>query len=136
MYVHKFNSRVRFQETDKMGVVYHANYFVWFDMGRTEFLRSLESDYRKLENDGIWFPVIEVGCKYKSPAKFDDIVTIETYIEELTRVKIKFRYKVYREEELLVEGFTVQGITNENLKPIALNKVKPEVYSKLEACIK
>jgi acyl-CoA thioester hydrolase len=136
MYIHRFKSKVRYQETDRMGIVYHSNYIIWFDMGRTEFLRSLGYSYKDLENEGIWLPIIEVGCKYKSPARYDDEITIETFIEELTRVKIRFGYRVYRGEELLVEGFTVQGVTNDKLRPIALNKVKPEVYNKLEECLK
>jgi acyl-CoA thioester hydrolase len=115
-----------------MGIVYHSNYIIWFDMGRTEFMRSLGYAYNELEKEGIWLPIIEVGCTYKSPARYDDEITIETFIEELTRVKIKFGYRVYRGDELLVEGFTKQGFTSDKLKPIALNKVMPEVYKKLE----
>jgi acyl-CoA thioester hydrolase len=136
MYVHRFNSRVRYQETDRMGIVYHTNYIVWFDMGRTEFLRSLGYDYSKLEEEGILLPVVEVGCKYKSPAKFDNIITIETTIEELSRVKIRFKYKVFNGDELLVEGFTIQGFTNDKLRPIAINKVKPDIFNSLEKCLK
>jgi acyl-CoA thioester hydrolase len=134
MYVYRFNSRVRYQETDRMAIVYHTNYISWFDMGRTEFIRSLGYDYSKLEEEGIWMPVVEVGCKYKSPAKFDDIVTIETSIEELTRVKIRFKYRVFNGDVLLVEGFSVQGFTNDKLKPIAISKLKPDIYNSLEKC--
>jgi acyl-CoA thioester hydrolase len=133
---HSFKFRVRYQETDRMGIVYHSNYIIWFDMGRTEFMRALGYSYRELEEKAVWLPIIEVGCTYKSPAKYDDEITVETFIEELTRVKIKFGYRIYRGEELLVEGFTKQGFTNDKLKPVALNKVLPEVYSKLEECIK
>lgn len=132
MYVHRFNTRVRYQETDRMRIVYHSNYIIWFDMGRTEFLRSLGYEYSQLEREGIWLPVVEVGCKYKSPAEYDDEITIETGIEELTRVKIKFKYRVLKGEALLVEGFTVQGFTTDKLKPIAINRVNPELYKKLE----
>jgi acyl-CoA thioester hydrolase len=132
MYNYSFKFRVRYQETDRMGIVYHSNYIIWFDMGRTEFMRSLGYAYNELEKEGIWLPIIEVGCTYKSPARYDDEITIETFIEELTRVKIKFGYRVYRGDELLVEGFTKQGFTSDKLKPIALNKVMPEVYKKLE----
>lgn len=135
MYKHKFNFRVRYQETDKMGIVYHSNYIIWFDIGRTEFMRSLGMEYNQLEREGILLPIIEVGCQYKSPALYDDGITIETYIEELTRVRIKFIYKVFRGEDILVEGFTVQAFTNESLKPIALNKANPDLYNKLENAI-
>lgn len=131
MYKNRFSFRVRYEETDRMGIVYHSNYIVWFDMGRTEFLRALGYAYSDLEKEGVWLPIIEVGCTYKNPAKYDEEVTVETYIEELTRVKIRFGYKVYRGEELLVEGFTVQAFTTDKLKPIGLNRVRPDIYKML-----
>lgn len=135
MYKYKFNFRVRYQETDRMGIVYHSNYIIWFDIGRTEFMRSLGYEYTQLEKGGTWLPIIEVGCKYKSPAFYDDEIIIETSIEELTRVRIKFKYKVFRGEDVLVEGFTIQAFTNDRLKPVGLNKVNPDLYKKLEECI-
>lgn len=131
MYKNRFSFRVRYEETDRMGIVYHSNYIVWFDMGRTEFLRALGYAYSDLEKEGVWLPIIEVGCTYKNPAKYDEEVTVETHIEELTRVKIRFGYKVYRGEELLVEGFTVQAFTTDKLKPIGLNRVRPDIYKML-----
>lgn len=131
MYKNRFSFRVRYEETDRMGIVYHSNYIVWFDMGRTEFLRAFGYAYSDLEKEGVWLPIIEVGCTYKNPAKYDEEVTVETRIEELTRVKIRFGYKVYRGEELLVEGFTVQAFTTDKLKPIGLNRVRPDIYKML-----
>lgn len=131
MYKNRFSFRVRYEETDRMGIVYHSNYIVWFDMGRTEFLRALGYAYSDLEKEGVWLPIIEVGCTYKNPAKYDEEVTVETHIEELTRVKIRFGYKVYRGEELLVEGFTVQAFTTDKLKPIGLNRARPDIYKML-----
>lgn len=136
MYKNCFEFKVRYVEVDRMNIVYHANYIVWFDMGRTEFLRALGYTYNQLEEEKIWLPVIEIGCKYKSPVSYDDTVRVETYIEELSRVKMKFGYKVYCGERLIVEGFTVHGFTNDKLKPIGLHRVKPEVYAKLEECMK
>lgn len=134
MYIHKHNIRVRYPETDKMGIVYHANYITWFDVGRTEFFRSLGYDYRELEAKGIWIPVLEVGCEYKSPSFYDDEVTIETHIEELTKVKIKFAYEIKRDEKLLVKGFSKHCFTTDELRPIGLNKHQPEVYNRLLEC--
>lgn len=131
MHINKFKFRVRYPETDRMGIVYHGNYITWFDMGRTEFLRSLGYSYRDLEEEGIWLPIIDVGCRYHLPARYDDEVCVETCIKELTRVKIKFGYKVFRGEELLVEGYSVQAFTTDKLKPIGLSKHKPELYKKL-----
>jgi acyl-CoA thioester hydrolase len=118
-----------------MAIVYHANYIVWFDMARTEFLRSLGYTYRKLESEGVWLPVVETGCRYISPARYDDEIVVETFIEELKKVKIRFGYRVKRNEELLAEGFTILGFTDSSLKPIALNKVKPDVYQILNNCL-
>lgn len=136
MYINRFKFRVRYPETDKMGIVYHGNYIIWFDMGRTEFLRALGYTYRNLEEEGIWLPIIDVGCTYKLPAKYDDEITVETYIKELTRVKIKFGYRVLRGEELLVEGYSIQAFTTDKLRPIGLQKHKPELYKKLEEAFK
>jgi acyl-CoA thioester hydrolase len=131
MYVNKHSMKARYSEVDRMNIVYHANYINWFEIGRTEFLRSLGYNYSDLEKEKIWLPVIEVNCKYKSPVTYDDEVTVETYILELSRVKIKFGYRVMHEDKLVVEGFTYHGITNEELKPIGLHRVRPDVYKVL-----
>lgn len=124
----KTQFRVRYKETDRMGIVYHSNYIVWFDVGRTELLRSLGFDYRHLEEIGLMLPVVEVNVKYKSPSYYDDLIEIEASILEVSRVKVKFGYKVYRGQTLLAEGYTVHGFTDNNLKPIALNKFNKEIY--------
>lgn len=136
MYVHKFNLKVRYSEVDRMNIVYHANYINWFEIGRTEFFRSLGYTYRELEEQRMWLPVIDVGCKYKSPVTYDDTVTIETFIEELGRVRIKYGYRVLCGDRIVVEGYTSHGFTDDRLKPIRLNKVRPDVYEKLLECTK
>lgn len=135
MYLNKYELRVRYPESDRMGIVYHANYIVWFDGGRTEFLRSLGYNYRMLEGKGLWLPVIEVNCAYKMPALYDDVITVTTALEELTRVKIKFKYTVTRDDVLLAEGYSKHGFTNPSLKPIAVNKFDSELYEKLKSCL-
>lgn len=128
----KTQFRVRYKETDRMGIVYHSNYLVWFDIGRTEFLRSLGFNYyTDFEGNGIMIPVVEANVRYKSPSYYDDLIEIETYIDELSRVKIKFGYKVYREDILLAEGYTVHAFTDKNFKPIALNKFNKDIYDLL-----
>ena len=99
--------RVRYQETDQMGVVYHANYLTYFEMARTESLRSLGKTYRDLEESGCFLVVNKAECSYKRPAKYDDLITVRTFIERATHVKIEHRYEVYRDEELLATGRTV-----------------------------
>ena len=108
--------RVKFFDTDAMGVVHHSNYIRWFETGRVEFLRRLDITLTEMMNDGILFPLVEVNAKFHAPAKFDDELEIVTTAEALTRAKMKFNYEIRRcgEEKILVEGtstnvFTVGG---------------------------
>lgn len=127
--------RVRYQETDQMGVVHHSNYFVWFEVGRTAFIRELGMSYRDLEAKGIILPVIEANCQYKSPAHYDDVVQIETTVTELSPVKIRFGYKIIRESDkkLLATGFTLHVWTNREIKPFNLKRKWPDIYELLES---
>src|SRR5690554_3700378 len=95
--------RVRYAETDQMGIVYHANYFVWFEVGRTEWFREFDLDYKGLEKQGIILPVLDVNCQYRKSALYDDELIIRTYLQELKGVRLTFHYKVLRkkDEELL-----------------------------------
>lgn len=135
MYIHKHNFRVRYAEVDRMKIVYHSNYIIWFEIGRAEFLRSLGYTYRELEEEKIWLPVVEIGCKYKAPASYDDEVIIETHVEEMGKVKMKFGYRVLCGDKLLTEGFTSHAITNDQLRPMPLSKLKPELYKVLADCL-
>ena len=105
--------RVKFFDTDVMGVVHHSNYIRWFETGRVEFLRTLGIDLNEMMSDGILFPIIEVAAKFYAPAKFDDEIEIETTAEALTRAKMKFIYAIRRigEEKILVEGTTTNVFT-------------------------
>lgn len=109
-----YQFRVRYQETDQMGVVYHANYLTWFEMARTEALRSFGKTYRDLEESGCFLVVNKVECSYKRPAKYDDWITVRTIIEKVTHVKIEHRYEVRRDEELLATGRTVLAAVDRN----------------------
>ncbi len=106
--------RVKFYDTDVMGVVHHANYIRWFETGRVEFLRALGIDLNEMMSDGILFPIVEVGAKFHAPAHFDDELEIETTAEALTRAKMKFNYKIYRrgEEKILAEGNSTNVFTS------------------------
>jgi len=106
--------RVRYHETDQMGVVYHANYLTWFEMARTEALRSLGKTYRDLEESGCFLVVNKAECNYKRPAKYDDWLTVRVTIEKVTHVKIEHRYEVWRDEELLAVGRTVLAAVDRN----------------------
>lgn len=136
MHVNENSFRVRYVETDQMGIVYHSNYYVWFDMGRTEFIRSLGLDYSKLEEKGLLLPILETHCIYKKAARYDEMLTVKTMLAELKGVRIMFKYEVYNEDnELLAYGSTVQAFVDRNLKPINAKRVFPDVYEKLAACL-
>lgn len=101
MFVHETILRVRYSETDQMGVAYHGNFAVWLDVARTEALRSLGLSYRALEASGIMMPVIDMQIQYKQPARYDDVITIQTRLETLPEIKIPFRFDILREGALL-----------------------------------
>ncbi|MGL4594329.1 MAG: acyl-CoA thioesterase [Thermoguttaceae bacterium] len=104
---HDFQIRVRYKDTDQMGVLYHGNYFTLFEVGRTELLRSFGYTYKEVEASGIFGVVVKASCSYFKPAKYDDLLTIRTTVKSMTRVKIEYQHLVLRDNELLAEG----GIT-------------------------
>ena len=116
--------RVRYAETDQMGVVYYANYFVWFEIGRVEVLRSVGLSYDQMEKDHkLILPVVDASCRYKSPAKYDEEILIETRPALLRGSVIKFAYRIYRdadrdgeERKLLAEGETVHVVCDEKFE--------------------
>ena len=101
--------RVLYSDTDSGQVVYYANYLKWFESGRRELIRKLGIDLAKLEGEGIIVPVIEVKCNYLSPARYDDIIEVETRISEVNDKTIKFEYEIYNKQgrKLLAAGYTV-----------------------------
>lgn len=102
----KTQVRVRYAETDKMGIVYHANYLVWFEIGRTELFRELDFPYTLLESNGLALAVVEAGCRYRKPAHYDDELVIVTELDNLTSRIVDFSYKIYCQGTLLAEGKT------------------------------
>ena len=136
MYFHKEYIRPRYEETDQMGIIYHGNYVIWFEQARSGFFRSLEYPYKKLEEEGIWLPVIEIGCKYFSPAKYDEEVYVKTSIEAFKGVRIKLKYEIYDKanEVLLVTGFSTHAITDHSMKPVSLKKKNREIFDIISKC--
>ena len=119
--------RVRYAETDQMGVVYHANYLVWFEVGRVELLRSLGFDYKQMEaEDGISIAVVEAVARYKAPARYDDELLIRTRVKAVRAALIKFSYEILRasDEMLLCEGGTTHVVVDRAMKMA----VMPEKY--------
>jgi len=108
MNFHEFKVRVRYAETDQMGVVYHGNYAQYFEMGRVEWLRNLGLSYSELEKKGVMLPVVSLTLNYKKPARYDDLLTVRTIFKKQQSVKIEFDYEIYSEEgELLTTGNSV-----------------------------
>ena len=114
--------RVRYAETDRMGVVYYANYLVWFEVGRTEWLRATGWSYREMEHDGVSLPVIEVHCDYRQPARYDDELEVRTRATLLSPVRIRFDYDVVRAVDgtVAASGHTVHAALDVNGRPCRL----------------
>ena len=123
--------KVRFVETDLMGVVHHSNYFRWFEMGRVEYLRQAGILLTELLAEGIVFPITDVDCQYRAPAKFDDVILIEATLAEVSPVKMIFTYKVLKQADgaLLATGRTQNLFTDPNGKIIRLAS---KYYGKLQ----
>ena len=111
--------RVRYAETDQMGVVYHANYLVWFEVGRVEYIRQLGLDYKSMEREeGCGIAVVDVSVRYKAPARYDDELVVQTRLIAARGALIRFGYKIVRaaDELLLCEGETVHVVVDAEMK--------------------
>ena len=118
---HHFSFRVRYVETDQMGIVYHGNYAQYLELGRIEWLRDLGISYKSMEENGVQLPVISLQLKYVKSAKYDDLLTVETTLKKKPLVRIEFEYKIYNEnKDLLVEAETtlvfMDSIKNKPIK--------------------
>jgi acyl-CoA thioester hydrolase len=111
---------VRYAETDRMGLLHHANYFVYFEMARTELLRHRGISYREIEDAGHFLVIVDIDCKFKRPAHYDDLLTVRTTVERVTHVKIVHRYEVFRDGLLLAEGHSTLACVDRDGKPQAL----------------
>jgi acyl-CoA thioester hydrolase len=113
---------VRYAETDTMGVVYYANYFVWFEVGRTDLLRDSGWTYREMEREGFSLPVIEARCEYRQPARYDDDLEIQTTGVLLSPVRVRFDYHVVRQQDaaVLAAGHTVHASLDPSGRPVRL----------------
>lgn len=134
MNFHEFKVRVRYAETDQMGVVYHGNYAQYFEMGRVEWLRNLGLSYSFMEGNGVMLPVVSLAINYKKPARYDDLLTVRTIFKKQESVKIEFDYEIMNEEgELLTTGNSVLVFVNMKTgRPVlppdyVLEKIKPLV---------
>ncbi|MBN1405198.1 MAG: acyl-CoA thioesterase, partial [Candidatus Omnitrophica bacterium] len=116
-------------DTDRMGVVYYSNYFVWFEIARTELFRHLKLNYKDIEKQGLYLVVAETSCRYLAPARYDDEVSVSCRVKEMRRSSLAFEYSVKRGDELLAEGKSVHVFTGKNFKPC---KIPDYVKEKLK----
>jgi len=114
---HEIAVRVRYAETDRMGLLHHANFFVYFEMGRTELLRARGLSYREVEDAGYLLVIVDLGCKYKRPARYDDLLTVKTNVARVTHVKIVHSYQVSRDGLLLAEGHSTLACVDRDGRP-------------------
>lgn len=124
---HETEIRVRYAETDKMGIVHHSNFLIWFEFGRSDFCRARGFSYKEMEEkDNALMVVAEVYCRFKSPAFYEDVLIVRTKIEEIRSRSLRFIYQIYRpsDETLIAEGETLHLVTDENKKVRKL----PEQY--------
>ena len=118
--------RVRYADTDKMRIVYYANYLVYFEVGRTEFIREYYKSYSEIESDGYVLPVLSASLNYKNSATYDDLLTVKTTLRKFTKLRLFFDYEVYNEEgSLLCTGKTEHCFTDETGKP---RRMPPELW--------
>lgn len=117
--VHTTELKVRYAETDKMGIAYYANHLVWFEVGRTEYLLDEGLDYRDVEKEGLFMAVVEAHCVYKAPVRYGDTIVVHTWPTEVRNSSLKFQYKITRQgdDALLAEGSTAHVLIDKDLKP-------------------
>jgi acyl-CoA thioester hydrolase len=122
--------RVRYAETDQMGVVYYSNYFVWFEVGRTDLLRDSGLTYRELEADGVSLPVIEAQCEYHRPARYDDDLEILTTGALLSPVRVEFSYRIVKSQDgaELATGRTAHAVLDRDGRPCRLPARARELF--------
>jgi acyl-CoA thioester hydrolase len=122
---------VRYAETDRMGIVHHSNYPIWFEVGRTEFIGKCGISYSEIEEKGIILPLLELKCKYINSSTYEDRIIIRTSIASYSKTRLNFKYEVFKEQDMskpITIGETGHVWTNADLKPLNLQKHFPELY--------
>ena len=114
--------RIRYPEVDRMGLAHHANHFVWFEIGRTEFMRERGTTYAHIEEEGITLPVIEAACRYAAPARYDEQLIVRTTLTGVRKVRITFSYRIERETDgtLVATGSTTHAAVDRHGRPCRL----------------
>src|SRR3989344_2928370 len=123
--------RVRYAETDRMGISYYANYFIWFEAARTEYFRALGIVYSEFEAQGIFLPVAEAYCRYTEPSSYDDALTVRTIVSQIRQSSLRFEYQVFKNggTKPIATGHTVHVFSDKTLKP---TRIPENLKSKVE----
>jgi acyl-CoA thioester hydrolase len=134
MYINEAKLKVRYVETDQMGIVHHSNYYAWFEVGRTEYITEIGMTYKQMEEAGIMLPVVESSCKYIEGAKYEDILIIETFMQALNGAKVIFNYNVVRESDgkILAKGSTTHAFVNEKFRVVNLKKANADMWERFQ----
>lgn len=123
----------RYQETDQMGIIHHSVYPVWYELGRVKFCDDIGFPFHKIEERGIHQALIELKVVYKKPTVFGETYKLHTYVKSMTKVKLVFGYKLYnQQEELVNEGETLLAWLDKDLKPLNLARHQPDIYELLQ----
>lgn len=128
---------VRYAETDQMGIVHHSNYSIWFEAGRTDFLKQTGVSYTEVESRNVMLPLYEITCRFKSPAKYEDEIAVITSLKELSRVRLILAYEVFNRKNntLLATGETLHAFTDKDLRPLNAEKNIPDIYALMKAAL-
>ena len=127
----------RYAETDQMGIVHHSNYTVWFEAGRTDFLKKAGTSNTSIEGNGVLLPLYGMNCQYKSPARYEDEIMVVTRLKKVSRVRLCFSYQVLNaaNHKRLATGETMHAWTDKSLKPVDAEKAVPDAYSMLSQAV-
>ena len=125
---------VRYAETDKMGIVHHSVYPIWYELARTDLSKLAGFPYSKMEEEGLMTPLVELNCKYYSPAYYDDELIVTATVSKLTPARIVFYYEVFRKDQKnpINTGYTIHAIVNKDMKPVNTKKLFPKIYEAME----
>ena len=133
--ISKSKVTVRYAETDKMGIVHHSVYPIWYELARTDLSKQAGFPYSKMEEVGLMTPLIELNCKYYSSATYDDDLIVTARVSKLTPARVVFYYEVFKENNMdkpINTGYTVHAIVNKDMRPINTKKLFPEIYNTME----
>ena len=121
---------VRYAETDKMGIVHHSVYPIWYEVARTEFCQKMGMPYSKMEEAGVMTPIYEVHSHYRSPARYEDVLTVEARVDKISEYRLEFSYRIFQGEILIHTGSTIHvWVDSETFKIINIKKKYPEIFN-------